>query len=416
MKLSKNSKDLMLFFTKNKHINTVKQTNRTNDILTELHRDIYDAYVFVNSLKRETYYTITTKKIVNTSQIPRPKTFNANSFPDAVRMHIDEVAAAEVTYTFSLYSRTIKLIFVVEDGNVELRMPTFNRYVDAIVMWLYILNLYASKQCANTLTVYFYFTSLEKSLPSTNISILDEMSVNTAFTRTCPTDSEIVVFRQEEWFKVFIHETFHNFALDFSDMNNSEAHQCILNIFKVKSDVNLYEAYTEFWAETMNALFCSFFSLKNKKNVDEFLTHAEFFMNFERTYSFFQLVKTLNFMGLSYQDLYSSTGRSRMLRDNLYKEKTNVLAYYIIKTILINNYQDFLFWCKKNNFSLLKFNKTLANQREFCAFIEHKYKRLNMLTAIAETRRFIGSMGNKATSPKLNYILSNMRMSICELG
>ena len=253
MKLSKNSKDLMLFFTKNKHINTVKQTNRTNDILTELYKDIYDAYVFVNSLKRDVYYTITTKKIVNTSQIPQPKTFNANSFPDAVRAHIDEVAAFEITYTFSLYSRTVKLIFVVEDANAELKMSMFNKYVDAIVMWLYILNLYASKQCANTLTVYFYFTSLEKTLPSTNISILDEMSVNTAFTRTCPTDSEIVVFRQEEWFKVFIHETFHNFALDFSDMNNHEVHQCILNIFKVKSDVNLYEAYTEFWAETMNA-------------------------------------------------------------------------------------------------------------------------------------------------------------------
>lgn len=416
MKLTKNSKDLMLFFTKNKHISTVKQTTRTDNILTELYNDIYDAHTFVNSPKRDVYYTITTKKIMHTSQISRPKTFNSNSFPDVVRKHIDEAAATEITYAFSLYGRSVKLIFVVEDVNVELRMPAFNRYVDAIVMWLYILNLYASKQCSNTLTVYFYFTSLEKVLPSTNISILDEINVNTAFTRTCPTDSEIVVFRQEEWFKVFIHETFHNFALDFSDMNNNDAHQCILNIFKVKSNVNLYEAYTEFWAETMNALFCSFFSLKNKKNIDEFLSHAEFFMNFERTYSFFQLVKTLNFMGLSYQDLYSPTERSQMLRDNLYKEKTNVLAYYIIKTILINNYQDFLFWCKKNNFSLLKFNKTVSNQKRFCEFIEHKYKRPNMLNGIAETRQFLNAIGNKTASSKLNYVLSNMRMSICEMG
>ena len=64
MKLTKNSKDLMLFFTKNKHINTVKQTNRTNDILSELYNDIYDSYMFVNGLKRDVYYTITTKKIM----------------------------------------------------------------------------------------------------------------------------------------------------------------------------------------------------------------------------------------------------------------------------------------------------------------------------------------------------------------
>jgi hypothetical protein len=333
-----------------------------------------------------------------------------------VRKHIDEVAASEITYSFSLFNRSVKLIFTLEEDNVELKIPTFNKYVNSIVMWLYIVNQYASKQCSQTLTVYFYFTSLEKKLPVSNISILDEINVNTAFTRTCQPESEIVVFRFEEWLKVFFHETAHTFAIDFSDMNNYHVHKCILDIFKVKSDVNLFEAYAEFWAETMNALFCSFFSLKNKKNVNEFLIHAEFFMNFERTYSFFQLVKTLNFMGLSYQDLYSTTEHSQVLRDNLYKEKTNVLAYYVIKTIILNNYQEFLFWCKTNNFSLMQFNKTIKTQDEFCEFIKHKYKNASMLKAISETQQFISSISNKMKTPKLNYVLSNMRMSICELG
>jgi hypothetical protein len=416
MKLSKNSKDMLLFFTKNKHINTVNPSKRTNNILTELYTDIYQAYMFVNGLNHDDFYTITTKKIVHTSQISRPKTFNSNSFPDIVRKHIDEVAASEITYSFSLFNRSVKLIFTLEEDNAELKIPTFNKYVNSIVMWLYIVNQYASKQCSQTLTVYFYFTSLEKKLPVSNISILDEINVNTAFTRTCQPESEIVVFRFEEWLKVFFHESAHTFALDFSDMNNYHVHKCILDIFKVKSDVNLFEAYAEFWAETMNALFCSFFSLKNKKNLDEFLIHAEFFMNFERTYSFFQLVKTLNFMGLSYHDLYSPTEHSQVLRDNLYKEKTNVLAYYVIKTILLNNYQAFLFWCKTNNFSLLKFNKTITTQTALCEFIKHKYKNKSMLGAIADTQQFISSISNKERTPKLNYILSNMRMSICELG
>ena len=198
-------------------------------------------------------------------------------------------------------------------------------------MWLYILNIYSSRECANTLTIYFYFTSLEKSLPNSNIHILDEINVNTAFTTTCPKDSEIVVFRKEEWFKVFIHETFHNFGLDFSAMNNNEINNCILNIFKVESLVNSYEAYTEFWAEIINASFCSFHSIKNKNDVNEFLSNTEFYINFERTYSFFQLVKTLDFMGLSYSDMYSKSKHSIILRENLYKENTNVLSYYIIK-------------------------------------------------------------------------------------
>jgi hypothetical protein len=417
MKVSNQTKQMMSFFTKNNHINIVKQSKRTDGILTELYGDICEARKYLESVKkRDGYYNITTRKIETASQIPMPKYFNSNSFPETVRKHIEQFAATEITYTFSLYNRKITLIFVVEEDEHHVKIESFNKYVDAIIMWLYILNQYASKQCSESLVSYFYFTSLTKSLPSSNISILDEIHVNTAFTRTCPRESEIIVFRKEEWFKVFIHETFHNFGLDFSDMNNDTVHKCILNIFKVKSDVNLYESYTEFWAEIMNALFCSYFSIKDKTNVDDFLSTAEFFINFERTYSFFQLVKTLDFMGLSYNDLYSDTQHSTMLRENLYKEKTNVLSYYVLKTIIINNYQDFLFWCKKNNYSVLQFNKTIRNQTAFCNFIESKYKTHSMLNGVAETQLFLNKISAKQPSPNIKYMMNNLRMSICELG
>ena len=417
MKLSKNSKQLMLFFTQNEHINNVKQTKRTDNILAELYNDILDAYKYLNSLKQKgSFYTFTAKKVLTSSQISKPQNFNSNSFPELVRKHIDELTMTELTYQFSLYGRNIKIIFLVEEDDVEHKLDVYNKHVESIVMWLYILNQYASKECASSLVIYLYFTSLEKKIPSSNIHILDEINVNTAFTTTCPKDSEIVVFRKEEWFKVLIHETFHNFALDFSDMNNHDSHKCILDIFKVESNVNLYEAYTEFWAEIMNALFCSFFSLKNKNDIGDFLSNAEFFINFERTFSFFQLVKTLDFMGLTYKDLYSETERSRINRENLYKEKTNVLSYYVIKTVLINNYQGFLSWCKTNNLSLLQFKKSLKNQLEFCKFIENNYKSNSMLHGISETKSFLTSIRKKSKKTNLSYILSNLRMSICELG
>ena len=417
MKLSKNSKKLMLFFTRNNFINKVSQTKRTDSIISELYNDIYDAYVYLNALKQKgKYYTISSKKVLSEKQISRPKNFNSNSFPDIVRKHIDELTMSELTYKFSLYGRNITVYFIVEESDIELKIDTYNKYVDTIIMWLYILNQYSSKQCVDSLVIYFYFTSLEKKLPSSNIFILDENNVNTAFTTTCPRDSEIVVFRKEEWFKVFIHETFHNFGLDFSDMNNSDAHRCILDIFKVDSDVNLYESYTEFWAEIMNALFCSFLSLKDKTNLSEFLTNSEFFINFERTYSFFQLVKTLNFMGLTYNDLYSNSSHSKILRENMYKERTHVLSYYIIKTILIDNYQNYLYWCKVNNLSLIQFKKTIGNQKEYCNFIQKHYKNKSMLDGVTETHRFLKEIERKNKRSNYHYILSNLRMSICELG
>jgi hypothetical protein len=417
MKLSDKSKKLMIFFTKNKHINQVQQSKKTENILKELYSDIFASYKYLMHLKQKgnSYFTFNIKKLVNASQISRPQNFNSKSFPDLVRKHIDNLAMSELTYTFSLFGRAIKIIFIVEDANVELKLDTYHKYVDTIIMWLYILNQYASKTCSNTLVVYLYFTSLEKKLPSSNIFILDEINVNTAFTTTCPKDSEIVVFRKEEWLKVFIHETFHNFGLDFSDMNNDEAHKCILKIFKVTSDVNLFESYTEFWAEIMNALFCSFFSIKDKTNVEDFLKHSEFFINFERTYSFFQMVKTLQFMGLSYNDLYSNTYHSQMMRVNLYKEKSNVLSYYVIKCILMNNYQTFLSWCKINNFSLLQFKKSTSNQKEYCNFIEKNYKTRSILDSIKETTTFLNFIDRKNKTANYKYILSNLRMSICEL-
>ena len=132
-------------------------------------------------------------------------------------------------------------------------------------------------------------------------------------------------------------------------------------------------------------------------------------------------------MGLNYTDLYSSTYQSSVLRENLYKENTSVLSYYIIKCVLMNNYQGFLSWCKNNNFSLLQFKKTYANQLEYCKFIEKNYKKKNMLDAIKETKSFLHSINKKNSknnsnnskndkdNDKTEYILSNLRMSICEL-
>jgi hypothetical protein len=408
MKLLKNSKQLMEYFTKHIPIN---QTKRTDNIIIELYNDIYEAFQYLTLLKqRGVYYTIAKKKIINSYQIIRPKTFNINSLPTIVAEHINEFSIAEITYNFSLYNRNIKVHFILEE---EISSTILNGYIDSIIMWIYILNKHASKQCANSLAIFLYFTSLKKSLPDSQITVLNETHINTAFTRSCPKDSEIVIFRKEEWFKVLIHETFHNFGLDFSDMNNTEAHNFILNIFKVTSDVNIYESYTEFWAEIINALFCSFFSLKNKRDIDEFLSNSEFFINFERSYSFFQLVKTLKFMGLTYKDLYNKNKKDN---DVTYNEHTSVLAYYVIKTILMNNYQGFMFWCKTHNSSLIQFNKTISNQREFCKFIEKNYKTTTMLNGIANATKFIDYLHKNSKKNNLNYILSNMRMSICELG
>jgi len=414
MKLTQKSKQLISYFNKNNNVSQVKNTNKTNLILTELYKYIFESYNYILSLKakHEPIYEVTTKHITNVSQITRPQNFNQKSFPETVRNHINKYAYIELTYTFSLYNRKVKIVFTIEEGN-GIKIEKYNKYVDSIMIWLCILNQHASSKCSSNLVVYFYFTSLEKNVPESNLHILDENNVNTAFTTTCPKDSEIVVFRKEEWFKVFIHETFHNFGLDFSDMNTSDCTDYILSILNVDSEVNLYESYTETWAEIINISFCSFFSLKNKNDIEGFLSTFETLIQIERSYSYFQMVKTLKFMGLTYKDLYSNTSYSKSLRDTMYKEKTNVLSYYVIKTILINNYQGFLLWCKINNENLLQFKKTRSAQFSYCEFIKKNYKTRSMLDNVERTQHFFLKENSKKNN---KFLLSNLRMTLCEMG
>ncbi|NDA90117.1 MAG: hypothetical protein EBY20_04315 [Alphaproteobacteria bacterium] len=425
MKLTKNSELLMSFFLERKCINHVEKTSKTEKILKHLYSDIKQADSFIKAQKTKEgdgFYKLMVTKIHGISQIPKPKSFNPSSFPEEVREHIDKEMLFDLSYTFSLFGREIKVHFIVEDPSAEYQIELYNEYIEKILVWLHIINEYSSKKCSKRLVLYMYFTSLKKALPEKNIDILNQNNVNTAFTYTCPVDSEIVVFRKEEWLKVLMHESFHNFSLDFSDMNTEECTKHILSIFKVKSDVNLFEAYTEFWAEIMNAVFCSFYLIKDTRNdLDNFLSNFDFFINFERTYKFFQMVKTLDFMGLTYIDLISNTPEAHSLRETLYKEKSNVLSYYILTTILMNNYQGFLSWCNTNNLSLLQFKKTETNIMEFCKFIEKNYKTRSLIESVDCMQQFLLSVKNgkgdkKKIGKSLDYILNNMRMTVCELG
>jgi hypothetical protein len=398
MILTKHSEELTSFFIQNNCINHERIKPKTREILTILYNQIKNTTNDITNIK----FTKQIRKVSLLHKSIKPRSFDLRSFPETIIKHIDSTASIEITYNFSLKERNITLHFILENST---DVTKCDHHINLIIHLMCILNIYSNKKCSKNLTIFIYMTSLKKELPKTNAHILDQTNVNTAFTRTCLTTSEIVIFRKEEWFKVLIHESFHNFGLDFADMNNTECHAKILRMFKVSSEVNLFEAYTEFWAEIINACLCSFLILQNKNDVNEFLSNADFFINFERTYSFFQLVKTLDFMGVTYTDLYSSS-----LRNSKYKEKSNILAYYVIKTILIHNFQDFLSWCQTHNTSLLQFNKEGDNQIKMCNFIEQKYMSNTLLDNIYKSDTLFRKIKGK------NRLSQNLRMTMFELG
>ena len=164
----------------------------------------------------------------------------------------------------------------------------------------------------------------------------------------------------------------------------------------------------------MNTAFCSYLNLKDKKDIELFLAGMEYFINFERMYAFFQMVKVLDFMGLTYSALI----KKDVMRNSLYKEETNVLSYYVITTILMNNYQLFLSWCNNHNSHVFLFNHTNKTLNDFIYFIYNSYKTSSFIKGVSCAEKLLKQVkqtGNKKDA-EIKFVLNNLRMSVCELG
>ena len=99
-------------------------------------------------------------------------------------------------------------------------------------------------------------------------TILGPPHVNSAFSSVCVPNGEIVIFRREEWLKVFIHETFHAFGFDEGLHYSDDLNNNIRKVFSLDIDFKVGEAYTESWARIINCIFYSYMNTiqKNKQS------------------------------------------------------------------------------------------------------------------------------------------------------
>jgi len=279
-------------------------------------------------------------------------------------------------FTFQLKHHKININIMEEEGMVQSN-DVIIQYIEDIIFWLFIVIHFPNQNCSNTLNIFIYLTSLQKNLPENNTNIKKE-HINTGYTTTCNLESNIVIYRKEEWYKVFIHETIHNFGLDFSDSYyNHNVKNEILSIFPVKSNVKLYEAYTDAWARVINCLIASY--KKNKNNQKKYLIIADYLIDMERIFSTCQTVKLLKFMGLKYTDLFSDD----MTIKTKYVEETSILSYYIITAVLYDNISCFFSWCLENNVNMIQFNNSDSKYHlSFCELIKSMYKRPQFIQKI----------------------------------
>ena len=92
--------------------------------------------------------------------------------------------------------------------------------------------------------------------------------INSGFSYHDENNMKIVIYRKEEWIKVFLHECMHAFNMDFHK-ENIIFKTIFKETFFINSDFLVYESFVEFWAKIINcALFT--YHLKPKISFDNF--------------------------------------------------------------------------------------------------------------------------------------------------
>lgn len=385
--------------------------NISENIFLDFFRKFDIASNYISSLKNN--FNMKSSKIIHANQIPKPEINDSTFFPDIIKSDIDNNATFLLTYKVNVRSKGIKLNFIIFDEKLDKQtIDKYNNYAKKIFIWFYFIQEYTiNNKCSDNVCIYIYFTKFKKSLPQNQVFILDCIHVNTGFAHVCRKDksTDIVVFREEEWFKVILHETFHNFGLDFSTLNNNPVNKKLKKLFNVNIEFNFFEAYCDTWARIMNCVIYT--HLHNNNNLNRLYKYLEK----ERYFSIYQACKILNFMDLNYDLVTVKNETNINICNHLYRENTSVFTYYIITSIFMFNYGKFISWCEENNMYLFNFKKTPGNIESFFELLKKLYLSKPFKLCVNENLHMLtNKIDIKNMDSKKFFMLNSLRMTILE--
>jgi len=309
-------------------------------------------------------------------------------FDNRIKKHIIENVNYKLSCIYMLEkNKKIQISFYLMEDMSNSKYDAFinsiEKYFYIMITWLIIGSLSSHKSCGskNTMIVDIYLTPFDKYFPKNEVEEINPYNVNSGYTVRCGGTHGITIFRKEEWFKVFLHETMHYFGFD-TQLDNNNIKKQITDHFMLKDKVNQYEAYCEFWSRVMNSLFKSFMVIKDSEGtINDMIKMCIELLEYERAFSSFQCYKFLNRCNINY-DVEANAD----INNKLYRENTNSFAYYIITNILMDNWMKYINYCDTHNSDVLFYHT--KNNNKFYEYIYNNYNNntlLNNLTVSADT-------------------------------
>lgn len=198
------------------------------------------------------------------------------------------------------------------------------------------------------LTIKLVLSPFKKELSD----VLCAFNVNSGFTSKDYVNglSSIVVYREEEAAKVLIHELLHAFEIDCKTLM-SDDEQRFAELFGMYSGVKINESFTDAYACLLNVVYCSL--VLSRLHGEAHQNIIKQFVNFERMH----IVKI---------------GQRVWLKvSNQRKEKTNVIAYYVIKALIWSNIEGFCKYMGDHQFKI-------GSCKDFAKYLYGETKRMNI--------------------------------------
>lgn len=268
--------------------------------------------------------------------------------------------------------------------------------VTKIFLWFSFVSRFSSTHCSKRMNIHLFMVDNNKELPD-RFSPLGPYHVNSAFTTSCKPETSMYIYREEEWFKVMMHESFHNMGLDFSHVDELYGNKALLAVFpniKAKS-IRIYESYCETWATFFQCFFKAFLTTQKKTNTNLICKKTKQLLEKECVYSMLQSTRILNYYGFTYHSFIDVIQQGKMV------EHTNVFSYYIIKSILLCHFDSFWTWCKRNNKNILQFTNDLKTIDSYIELIIMLYNKPDFLKMIDKTQEVMDKYNKQNKSLRM---------------
>ena len=283
--------------------------------------------------------------------------------PLSISQYIDTMLLETVVHTCKIGKLRITIHYGQFRGHKK-SLAHIKRIVTLISSWLLICCSHALPECQNNLSLFIYPTPSTKDLPKSTASIIGPENVNSGFSHVCASDGRFCVFREEELFKVFIHESFHAFGLGIRGSEEKYLSKEIGEMLSIDCRIMPDESYVETWARIMNVMFSCY---SKTRKVEDFVQFVHFSLAVEREFSFMQAKKVLAFNNITLEDCLE---KDSTIAKQLYRENTHVFSYYVLVAALMDNMQAFVDWCQNNNKLLFQFKNTRKNSMSFLQLVK----------------------------------------------